>query len=334
MKKTIFALSLLSAAVGVASAQTNVTVYGIVDMGVVHEFGTAIAPATGKTTKLSSGVQSGSRLGFKGTEDLGGGLSANFQLENGLLADTGGIAQGGVLFGRQAHVGLASKSAGSVSLGRQYAPIFIVLDTVDPFGTGLAGSTTNLMATAVRINNSIKYSTPEFGGFAAELIYGLGEVAGNSSASRQIGLSVGYNAGPFSVNYAHHNANDATDTNKTKLNLLTGTFDMRVVKGHLAFETEKDDALLDARNLMVGVSAPLGSGSVLASYIHKDDREAVNADANQIALGYIYNLSKRTNFYTSVARISNKNGAAYTVGNATEGGTTNRAFNLGVRHRF
>lgn len=334
MKKSAITLALLSATTGVASAQTNITLYGVFDIGLVREFGTPMAPVTGTTMKLSSGVQSGSRIGFKGTEDLGGGLSANFQLENGFLSDTGGVAQGGTFFGRQAWVGLSSKSAGSISFGRQYAPFFIVLDSIDPFQTGLAGSTANIMATPVRVNNSIKYSSPTFSGFSGEVMYGLGEVAGNTSANRQIGLSLGFNRGPFSASYVHHNANDATNTNKTKLNLVTGSYNLRFLKAHAAFETEKDDAGLDARDWMLGLSAPFGTGSILASYVHRDDRSVGNADANQIGLGYIYNFSKRTNLYTSIARIDNKNGARFTVGNATEAGTTDRALNLGVRHLF
>jgi predicted porin len=78
----------------------------------------------------------------------------------------------------------------------------------------------------------------------------------------------------------------------------------------------------------------LGAGTVMASYMHKDDKAAANRDANQLALGYSHALSKRTNLYTSIARIDNKNGAQYTVGNATEGGTTDKAFNVGIRHKF
>jgi predicted porin len=336
MKKSLFTLAVFGAFAGTAVAQSNVTVYGIVDAGIVREFGNPVGAATGTSLKLSSGVQSGSRIGFKGTEDLGGGLAANFTLENGFNVDTGTMGQGGLLFGRQAWVGLSGNSWGAVSFGRQYTPIFTSMDSIDPFGTGLAGATTNLMNSGgVRINNSVKYSTPSMAGLSADLVYGLGEVAGNSSANRQIAASVSYANGPIYATLAHQNGNNATDTNKTKLTLLGGTYDFGVAKAHLGFERSKDDVGLDQRDWMVGVSAPLGAaGAVLASYIRKDDKAAANADANQIALGYTHAISKRTNLYTAIARIDNKNGARYAVGNATEGGTTDKAVNVGIRHRF
>jgi len=330
MKKSLLALAALGAFAGAANAQTNVTIYGIADAGLVREFGNG-APTS---WKLTSGVRNGSRLGFKGSEDLGGGLSAVFQLENGFNIDTGTMGQGGLLFGRQAYVGLSSKTAGSVTFGRQYSPFFIAQDSIDPFGTGLAGALYNVMDTAVRINNSLKYSSANMGGFSADVLYGLGEVAGNSSASRTFGFSANYANGPIFATLAHNNANDATDTNKKKLTMLGGTFDFGAAKVHASYQIEKDDAAIDARDWLIGASAPLGAGSVMASYIARNDRSALNRDANQIALGYVHNLSKRTNLYTSIARIKNDNGASFTVGNATEGGTTNKAFNVGVQHRF
>lgn len=126
MKKSLLALAVLGAFAGAASAQTNVTIYGVVDAGITHENG-----AAGSVTKLATGVQSGNRLGFKGTEDLGGGLKANFQIENGFNLDTGTQRQG-ALFGRQAYVGL-SGNFGAINLGRQYNPVFNALDSIDPW---------------------------------------------------------------------------------------------------------------------------------------------------------------------------------------------------------
>ncbi|MDB5763792.1 MAG: porin [Herminiimonas sp.] len=338
MKKSLLALALLSAFAGAASAQTNVTVYGVVDAGITREFGTPMGGVAGSTTKLTSGAQSGSRLGFKGTEDLGGGLSANFVLENGFLEDTGGLGQGGLLFGRQAYVGLASKSWGAVNVGRQYTPTWLLLDSIDPFGSGTAGVAYNFMGmgTTIRMNNAVQYSAPNLSGFNADVIYGFGEVAGNSAANRQMGLSTRYANGPLNVGLAYLNTNNITDSNKSKLTLLGGTYDFGVAKAHLGYGLEKDDSgVLDQRDLLVGVSLPVSaSGSVMASYIRKDDKSALNMDANQLALGYNYALSPRTNLYTAIARIDNKNGAAYTVGNASETGTTDKAFNIGIRHKF
>ena len=140
MKKSLLALAVLGAFAGAASAQSSITIYGIADAGIVAESGN---PA-GSVTKLTSGVSAGSRLGFRGTEDLGGGLAAIFALETGILLDTGGNAQGqvfanqnGLVFGRQDYVGLTG-GFGAVTAGRQYNPYFITVNTVDPFGTGYA----------------------------------------------------------------------------------------------------------------------------------------------------------------------------------------------------
>ena len=325
MKKSLLALALIGAFTGAASAQTNVTIYGVADVGITH---TRSNTPNSATWGMGSGIQSGSRLGFKGTEDLGGGLSAIFQLENGFGVDTGALGQGGRIFGRQAFVGL-NGGFGSVKFGRQYMPIFLAVDTIDPFGTGLAGDASGWLGANifggidVRMNNTINYSIAS-GGLSGEIAYGFGEVAGNNSASRQVGLSVGYTGGPVTVVLAHHDANDAAGTGSTKATLLGGTYDFGAAKLHAGLDNEKNDAAgattLDARTWMLGVSAPVGAaGSVLASYNRRDDKTAANADANQVALGYTHSLSKRTNLYTSFARV-NVNGV--------------RNFNVGIRHKF
>lgn len=332
MKKSLLALAVLGAFAGAASAQTSVNVYGVVDLGIAHE---DMGGATGSVTRMDSGIQSGSRLGFKGTEDLGGGMSASFVLENGINVDTGGFAQGNTSFGRQAWAGL-NGGFGSVKLGRQYTPIFNAVDSIDPFGTGLAGDASRLLAHGgVRMNNTLSYTTPSMSGLWADFNYGFGEVNGNSSASRQFGTSVNYSNGPISAVLAYHDANNATDTNTTKNTLLGGTYNFGPAIAHLAYGVNKDDvggaAGLDTRDMLVGVTVPFGASSVFGSYIRKDNRAISNADANQVAIGYTYALSKRTNLYTSYSRTDNDALAAY---NVTTAGATDKLFNVGIRHKF
>ena len=192
MKKSLLALAVFGAFAGAASAQTNVTIYGIVDMGFARvDNGTATA------NKLDSGIQSGSRIGFKGTEDLGGGLSAIFQLENGFAADDGTLGQGGRLFGRQAWVGL-NGAFGTVKAGRQFTPVYANLGTFDPFGNALAGNSERIFNTEFegsRFDNNLTYNYSA-NGFRGELQYAFGEVAGNNSANRAIGGFAGYKNGP------------------------------------------------------------------------------------------------------------------------------------------
>lgn len=330
MNKSLLAFSALAAFAGAASAQTSVTVYGIVDAGLVAEGG---GPG-GSITKLTSGVESASRLGFRGVEDLGGGLSANFVLEMGVMIDSGATQTNTGTFGRLSTVGL-NGGFGSVNLGRQYTPYFKTLQAFDPFVTGLAGRSTNIMSNSgTRYNNSILYAVPKTGGFSGNLAYSLGEVAGNNAASRAYGLSASYERGPFSTRVAYHNANDATASDSGKNTILGADYDFGMIKPSLAYAINKGVGTLDSRDILAGIAVPFGASQFLASYIRHDDKSVANKDAHQLGVGYNYSLSKRTNLYASYARITNDNGAAYTVGNNTEGGSGNRAFDLGVRHTF
>jgi predicted porin len=135
MKKMILAAALAAAFSSAAYAQTNVTMYGIVDAGIAYKKN---GNPAGNTVSMESGQQSGSRLGFKGREDLGGGLAAIFTLESGFNIDDGKLGQGGRLFGRQAWVGM-SGGFGSVKLGRQLTSLYTALDQKDPFQKNLAG---------------------------------------------------------------------------------------------------------------------------------------------------------------------------------------------------
>lgn len=356
MKKSVLALAVLTAVAGAASAQSNVTIYGVVDVGIVAESG----GSGGSVNKLTSGVASGSRVGFKGTEDLGGGLSALFLLENGFAADTGALGQGGLLFGRQAYVGLKG-DFGTVTFGRQYTPQYLTLAMADPFGTGMAGDAANVLPNSgnasSRMDNAIKYVSPAMSGLTGELAYGFGEVAGDTGAGRQIGAALAYAAGPLNVRLGYHNRNNDTATLKNSANakntLLAATYDFGMLKAHLAYGVDKGTnssplrnttnpygsvaaptASTDSRDFLIGATVPFGANTVLVSYLRKDDKTALNQDANQWAIGYRYALSKRTDLYAAYARISNKNGAGYTVGSAIEAGSGDKALNLGIRHTF
>jgi predicted porin len=332
MKKSLLALAVLGAFAGAASAQSNVTIYGVFDIGLTHSKSDA---ANSSRLGLDSGNQSGSRLGFKGTEDLGGGLSAVFQLENGFAGDTGALGQGGRIFGRQAYVGL-NGGFGSIKLGRQYIPAFLAIDSIDPFGTGNAGDATGshfgtclvglganiFCAVDVRMSNTIDYSI-SMGGVSAELAYGLGEAAGSTSANRQWGFSLGYANGPIVATLAHQDINNATGNSAQKATILGGSYNFGPATAHIGFDVQKNEpagvTTLDKKSWMLGVSAPIGAGSVQATYIRSDDKTAANVDANLAAIGYRYALSKRTNLYASYGRV-NVN--------------SQQLFDLGIRHKF
>ena len=355
MKHTLLALAVLATFANVASAQSSVTVYGIVDAGITAERG----GAEGSITKLATGVQQGNRLGFKGTEDLGSGLKAIFQLESGFNADTGTGRQG-ALFGRQAYVGLAG-NFGTLSLGRQYDPIFVLLDALDPFATGLPGRVDNLLGAGnYRTNNSVMYSTPNVSGFNASVLYGLGERAGNAAQGRTVGFSAGYANGPVVLGVAYDKVNAAPAIGATdastgqKLWLVGGTYNFGPAMLHAMYQTQKNDFLAnpdvsktipvgDFRNLMLGVSVPVGTaGTIMASYVQKQDRISNRAEmgGKQLGVAYSYQLSKRSSVYTSYARLNNDDGGSNFIGDASSGGSapraggTSSALTVGMRHKF
>ena len=333
-----------------AFAQGSVTLYGLADLGVDLQNG----GAAGSIKKLSSGIQNGSRLGFKGSEDLGDGASALFVLEMGIAMDTGMQNQSGRGFGRQSFVGLKSR-VGMLTLGRQYTAVNNALcGDIDPFGCGLAGTAGNLMSAGgtptnggngSRTNNAVKYTAPPTAGFTGEVTYGFGEVAASSKAGRTIGGSVGYQTGPLTLRLAYNGVEDATASNTAKVAIVGGRYDTGPVivafayainRG--AFSANTNISNPDSRDALVGVIVPFGVSNLLASYIKKRDHSSDN-DASQFALGYTYALSKRTNLYSSYAHIRNtalntNKVAFYTVGNAIDGGTGDSAFNVGIRHVF
>ncbi len=336
MKKSLLALAVLTAVTGAASAQSSVTIYGKVDLGLTLDSGNA----AGKSIRLDSGVTGGSRIGFKGVEDLGGGMKAAFQLETGYCADSAAGAPNfctgsNQFMGRQAHGDLTG-SFGALSAGRQYSLGFNNLSTIDPFGTGFAGQVNNIVdPSGIRLNNSVTYSTPSMAGVTASAEIAFGEQTGNWQANRETGAGLTYASGPAYVGFTFYDVGNAAGNGAARKNyLLGGTYDFGVVKLHALVQKSSGTSTLDVLDLMGGVTVPVAGGNVMASYIHHNDRTLANKDANQIGVGYIYPLSKRTSVYTAFARIKNDNGATFTVGNATAAGTGDKAFNLGVVHNF
>lgn len=357
MKKSLVALAIAGTLAGSAYAESAVAVYGIVDMGLVSERGNV----NGSVQKLTSGAQSGTRLGFKGTEDLGNNMKALFVLETAINGDSGSLNGNGA-FGRQSFVGLQS-DFGTITLGRQYTPYFLTLNGADPFASGMAGAAINLMANSgIRMSNTVKYASPKIAGVTGEVAYGFGEVTGNTGANRQIGAAIGYEMNPVNVRLAYNIKRNAADTASSKNLLLGATWDLQVAKAFIAVgENEGPDSSIapgvaaglaatpatvfspfgfpaprsaKSRDYLIGATFPFGSHTFIASYIRKDDRTGANNDASQIALGYTYALSKRTNLYAAWGSINNKRLASYTVGNNSEPGSGDRAINLGVRHIF
>lgn len=199
-----------------ASAQSNVLIYGIIDYGVnfVNNAQTA-APGGGRTGShqytMSSSIMQGNRLGFRGTEDLGGGYQAVFVLENGFDIGTGALAQGGNMFGRQAFVGLSSPY-GTITVGRQYdSGVDFIGPITGAVGNGtysLHGNDINNFGNTYRVNNAIKFTSNTYHGFKFGGLYSLGGVAGSFGTNSVYSAGASYANGPFTAAVAYLRARD------------------------------------------------------------------------------------------------------------------------------
>ncbi|WP_179404934.1 porin [Burkholderia guangdongensis] len=209
MKKSLLALIALGAFAGAAQAQSSVTLYGIVDEGLLFNNNAN----GGRQYQLASGNLSGSRFGMRGTEDLGGGLKAIFTLENGFNASTGALGQGGDFFGRQAFVGLSSATAGTVTLGRQYDSVSEYVgqfEVGDQWGSGYSAHPGDLdnINNSNRINNAVKYTSPIYSGLQVGALYSLGGIAGHPGRNQIWTVGAGYTNGPLALGVGYLNARD------------------------------------------------------------------------------------------------------------------------------
>ena len=357
MKRNLIATIVGAMAFG-AHAQSNVTITGYADGSVLAEGGAA----AGRALKVSSGVSGPSRLIFRGSEDLGDGLSAFFHLEQGVTFDTGGSLQQG-LFGRQAFVGISSTSVGQLQAGLVYTPLFTTMrDVADPFRNSFVAQAGNIMTSGVPAGpksvafpnpsaatgpvasgglsraNTLLYTTPKLSGFVGELAYSVGEQTGNQRSLRTIGGSAGYSQGPLNIRLAYERTNDAAASDSARNTILGANYDFGLVKVYFGYGTNKGFGTIDNTDLIVGVNVPVGAGNIRASYVKKNDKSAANIDPHQIGLGYVYNLSKRTMLHVSAARIGNNapntSPAFYTVGSPGGPGTGDKAVAVGIGHFF
>ncbi|MGF6754195.1 porin [Paraburkholderia sp. GAS334] len=332
-----FALSTLSLALlgtaGAAHAQNSVTLYGVLDDSIQY-----VSNVGGHSLwNMAAGNLQGNRWGLKGTEDLGGGLKAIFQLESGFDPNTGKSNQGGRLFGRQSYVGLTGDSWGTATIGRQYDP---VVDLVQPLtADNYWGSTFTTPGdvdnndNSSRTNNAIKYASPVWGGFQFEGMYALGGVAGKTGSGQTWAAAATYATGPFAIAAGYIRMSNTSTTAVVRpgwSSTSDGTFDGGI----------ENSAYAGAKSIGIGsvaaqyVAGPFTFGLRYSNAQYKSDAQSgfgsterynvgagfVNyqvtsaalvgfgytythgagdssASYNQISLGGDYNLSKRTDVY-------------------------------------
>lgn len=352
MNKKLIALAVSGLLAAPAFAQSNVTIYGVADayFGLVNGKQTT----TGKSDTaavVGSGLLSGSRLGFKGSEDLGNGLKAEFALEQGFNSDDGSSSSGRA-FHRQAYVALSS-SMGKVGLGRQYAPGYAATSTYEATGGAaiapqviLAGAGFKIQpGSSQRIDNSITYASPNFGGLTINGIWGVGtEDATDEKAGRVLSIGANYANGPIGIAYVYNQQNSTTNGNDTQReHYLGGSYDLGMITLLASYQTLGGDtgaggglAAADAKLWELGGIVKVGAGNVHVGYGMLNS-DAAKSDAKSLAIAYTQNLSKRTTAYAGINRTSNDDAVSYglTGSNGLDrAGEAQTIYAVGVRHKF
>ncbi|MBW9105288.1 porin [Paraburkholderia phenoliruptrix] len=291
MKKNLSALIVLTSAgmlCSSAHAQSSVTLYGIIDVGLNYQSNAS----GGRLFAMTSGVNQGSRFGLVGSEDLGSGLKAIFRLENGFDVTNGKLGQGGLLFGRQAYVGLSGRY-GTLTFGRQYDTLidfvgqYSVSNQWGGYISAHPGDLDNFNY-SFRSNNSVKFTSENYGGFSFGTLYSLGGAAGDFTRNQIWSLGAGYNHGPFSIgaawlsvrnpNTSLFGANSSTTATAAAANASSPVF-----RGFLSAHSYRD--------IGVGASYTLGAATFGATYSNISFRGMGDLSSGPNPFGYTGNAT-------------------------------------------
>lgn len=350
MQKKLIALAVAGLASSAVFAADNVTIYGRMDLGYLNQSGNSggVQNVNSKGS-IASGLQSGSRIGFKGSEDLGNGLKAIFQAEFGTAIDqTSATSTAATWTNRNSYVGLTG-GFGTVVGGRLDGVRYGIFNKYDAFAGGTVGNFTQMTGQVDRADNAIAYISPNFNGFTATLAYATNiagpENAGNRNDLRLNTLMVNYENGPLSLTADYETVKSVEETAANvdvKVTTLAGSYNFGVVKLSALWDRHEADVgsvnTVDYRDWFISALAPIGNTgfTLKATYGKVDDKLAANADGTKFGLGVDYALSKRTNLYADFGKISNKNGAMYQVSAAANANGNNgvRGFDIGIAHKF
>lgn len=335
MKKTLIAAALLAGFAGVAQAETQVTLYGIIDAGIGYQ---KIKGTDGESRSkfgTNSGNQSGSRWGLRGTEDLGGGTRAVFTLESGFNSNTGRSAQDNRLFGRQATVGLANDAWGQFDFGRQTNIASKYFGSIDPFGAsfGLANIGHSFgQANTTRYDNMVMYQTPSYAGFQVGAGYSFNQASSSTGDytgfqtnenTRAITTGLRYVNGPLNLAAAYDQQNRPSSLNAPKIRayMVGGSYDFEVVKLALAWGQTRNGWINGQGANVIGGTGDLAGGF---SGVGVNGQDGFRASSYLV--GLTVPLGAASNLFGSWQRIDPKNDKL------TGGDETSNSYSLGYTY--
>ena len=325
------AAALLAAgALPAAQAQSSqVTVYGVAAIEAVHATGVADAGGVGTRNRLDNSQVTSSRLGFKGIEDLGDGLGAIFGLEAGIGLDTG--TAGSSFWGRGSYVGLTSKKLGTLTFGRQWNTNDDIMASYFVFDGYSAFRYTEFDYLSELVNNSIKYVSPDFGGFTARGLLAAGE----GVTGRTYEIALNYKIGGLSVGGSYRNAK-GLNGEADKLSTVGVSYTIGDFRPHAGWSSSdsKASGFPKAHAYDVGVQwAPTPVLALDFDYVAKDQLDTDN-DAHFARVQAAYYLSKRTSFIANVVGLKNKGTSSEHFYGSGAAGRSQSVFSLGMRHSF
>ncbi|MBE0612186.1 MAG: porin [Burkholderiales bacterium] len=336
MQKKLLALAVASMMSAPVFAQSQVTLYGTFDGGLRNQ-SNVDGLGGGLLSMDSAGTYNSNRWGVKGSEDLGNGMKANFNLEGGFMTGTGVGSISGGLFGRKQIVGL-SGNWGALDLGRNYTTIFYTTGAYDPFHYKYTGIIPIAGLDGARRNNTITYTSKSMNGLTLRANMGLGEVVDNNAAGRNSELGVSYANGPFSMGIAYGVDRNATDTADSKQWTIGGAYktgpwefmvgydrDDNTTFAAGGAENERKVTWLGGRYKMSGNNAVS-----LAYYNDKNETSTTSGTGKLWILGFVHNLSKRTEFYADIdnRKVDGSMRAAGSTDNSNTG------ISIGINHAF
>ena len=340
MKKSLLALAVLGAFAGAASAQSSVTIYGLLDLAVTKGNGgtSPNAGGNGLSTAYIMKQSAASRLGFRGSEDIGGGWSAQFQIEHRFTPDDG--LPNAIFWAGRSYVQITNAAIGSLYMGRDYTPAFWPAVKVDPFGWDGVGQINGNQWALFRTNpggnvrtpNTVGFKSRSFGGVTVQAAVGLGE--GSAISGRDTGFNVEYAGGPIYAGLGYEKiTNGPAAFAGDELINFGFSYDLGFIKPMFHIGSAKTGPLptkIKSRDIMFGLTAPIGPGKLKFAVDRLDGNTSlgnttlVNSERTKFGIGYDYPLSKRTNVYADLGQGKSQ----------FAGATTNRAAAVGMKHTF